>query len=212
MKNKFLIVVISCCAFRSFASSPVSADETQVFTTAFTNATQTLKIELASGREQRRTNAVYMIWSTGKLTGFLADFCRKWPEQRFVWEPVRTQSGDFVYKTNGIIRGKRRERIKKFAEAEVAEGRIRNAAARKAVLNYFLYEMDNGDQYEQMEVSRFVFQTWDEGGGLLNRRVREEDGMTNLNAVIQKKIQDKNIAPATRQFLMEILKNGRSGY
>jgi hypothetical protein len=79
-----LLIILYCCAFRSFAASPDTSNGTQIFLTAFTNATETLKLELATGREQRRTNAVNKIWRAGELSEFIADFCHKWPEERFV--------------------------------------------------------------------------------------------------------------------------------
>lgn len=109
----------------------------------------------------------------GLMSGMLLRFAELGPESRYIEKRVGWECHDLKGEAGNILtmRKPHYERIEKFTNVEVQAGIARNAAARQAILEYFLKFLDEASAYEQSEMVDLVHRLW----GSTSSRLRKDE-------------------------------------
>jgi len=134
----------------------------------------------------------------GFLSGVLFQFVKRGPESKYVEERVRDKDGKIVFEPSGStkgevkLRGMRAKlvRVEKYTDAEVQAGIARNAAARQAVLEYFIKFLVEGDAYEQSEMVDLVNRLWGRGRSQRTADLAVVDYVQDADALIEAVFHD----------------------
>lgn len=99
----------------------------------------------------------------GFFSGLLLKFINEGVESKFVHVHDLAADKEWMDKHpegSVMISGIHRKKVEKYTDAEVEAGIARNAAARQAVLEYFLKFLEECDTYEQKDLVDLVFELW----------------------------------------------------
>lgn len=148
---------------------------------------------LAKEIQRWRDNPAFLDKSIrqGVLSGLLLRYLNQGPENNFVYVPDEKENAEWTNKHEGRVMPSwhKRKKVEKYTDAEVEQGIARNAAARQAVLEYFLKFMDECDVYEQQDMLDVVYKLW---GPNETNQYREKDHVKDAVELIIGIMKDDN--------------------